>query len=431
MKINISKMSSLFLLTTIIFLSYCAAPVSKKAVIKEKTAVPDTVGAKPIILGNQNLLINYTNNLKNKRVGLLTNTAGVTTDLKRSIDLFYAQRQINLTALFSPEHGIQGAAGAGEIIDDMTDPKTKLRVFSLYGKTREPDAEMLQNIDIILIDLQDAGLRGYTFIYTMAKMMKAAEKYHKEIIVLDRPNPLGGHRVEGNILEREFASFVGMYPIPYRYGMTIGELAQLFNNEFGVGCNLTVIPMKNWKREMLWEDTGLQWAPTSPHIPHERSPLYSCISGPLGELHTVSNGVGYTLPFEMIGAPWINAYKLSEVLNDLELKGIYFRPAFFKPYYAIFTGQYCQGVQIHLTDPDKCNLFLSGLYILQTLNQLYPEQNIFGKEDRAEMFNKVMGCEWILNDLQNNIPVKQIQKKWQDELDKFMQIREKYLLYRE
>ena len=409
------------------FLNFCTAPVIKtieSTDIMNNSEVPDK-----LILGDENLILNYLDRIRGFHVGLLTNSAGVNTKLESSIDVFYNHPQIDLVTLFSPEHGIRGAVYAGDPVNDAIDTQTGLKVYSLYGKNHQPSEKMLADLDIILIDLQDTGLRSYTYIYSMAEMMKAAAESGNRIIILDRPNPLGGIRVEGNILEKDFESFVGMYPIPYRYGMTIGELAQLFNTEFGIGCDLTVIPMLNWKRDMLWQDTGLQWVPTSPHMPDGFTPLFSCITGPIGELQTVSNGVGYTSPFELLGAPWIKAYELAESLNSLNLAGVYFRPVFYKPYYATFSGQNCQGVQIHLINPKECNLFITGLYIMQTLIKLYPEQNIFANRDRLAMFNKVMGCDWILHDLQNNIPVSTIQNKWQDKIQKFISIRKQYLIY--
>lgn len=408
-------------------LTFCAAPQIKDIqpdIIPQKA---DTV--KTVMLGNENLILNYPDIIIRKNIGLLTNAAGVNSRLESSIDVFFNHPEIKLMALFSPEHGIRGAAYAGDLVNDDMDVRTGLRVYSLYGKNKKPPIEMLADPDIILIDLQDTGVRSYTYIYSMAEVMKAAAQYGKKVFVLDRPNPLGGRQVEGNILESGFESFIGMYPIPYRYGMTIGELARLFNTEFEINCDLTVIPMKHWQRDMLWDDTGLHWVPTSPHIPNGLSPLYSCITGPLGELQTISNGVGYTSPFELIGAPWIDAYELADALNSLNLTGVCFRPVFYKPYYAAFNGQNCQGVQIHLIDPKECNLFVTGLHIIQTLIKLYPEQNIFVNKDRLEMFNYVMGCDWILLDLQNNIPVNAIQNKWQDNLQKFNSIREQYLIY--
>jgi uncharacterized protein YbbC (DUF1343 family) len=408
-------------------LNYCAAPQIKNSepdIISPKT---DTI--KTVILGNENLILNYLNIIIRKNIGLLTNAAGVNSKLENSIDMFFNHPQIKLIKLFSPEHGIRGAFYAGDLVNDDIDTRTGLKIYSLYGKNRKPSKEMLADLNIILIDLQDTGVRSYTYIYSMAEVMKAAAQYGKKVFVLDRPNPLGGRQVEGSILESGFESFVGMYPIPYRYGMTIGELARLFNNEFKINCDLTIIPMRHWKRDMLWQDTGLVWVPTSPHIPNGLSPFFTCITGPMGELQTVSNGVGYTIPFELIGAPWIDAYELADALNSLNLTGVYFRPIFYKPYYAVFSGQNCQGVQIHLINPRECNLFVTGLYIMQTLINLYPEQNIFTNQDRLEMFNKVMGCDWILHDLQNNIPVHAIQNKWQDSLQKFISIREQYLIY--
>ena len=408
-------------------LNFCAAPQINSVKPDIIPLSKDTV--KTIMLGNENLISNYLDIIIRKNVGLLTNAAGVNSKLESSIDVFFNHPQIKLIKLFSPEHGIRGAAYAGDLVNDDIDARTGLKIYSLYGKNKRPSKEMLADLDIILVDLQDTGVRSYTYIYSMAEMMVAAARDGKKVVVLDRPNPLGGIQVEGNILETGFESFVGMYPIPYRYGMTIGELARLFNTEFAISCDLTVIPMKNWKRDMLWQDTGLQWVPTSPHIPNALYPLYACITGPIGELQTISNGVGYTSPFELIGAPWIDAYKLADALNSLNLTGIFFRPVFYKPYYATFSGQNCQGVQIYLINPKECNLFVTGLYIMQTLIKLYPEQNIFANKDRLEMFNNVMGCDWILDDLQNNIPVSVIQNKWQDNLQKFISIREQYLIY--
>jgi uncharacterized protein YbbC (DUF1343 family) len=428
---NISKLiirnKIVFIFMIGLSLNFCAAPVKKTIDISEIYSESDTI--KTIILGNENLISNYLELVSGKNCGLLTNSAAVNSNLESSIEVFFNHPKIKLIKLFSPEHGIRGAAYAGSLVNDNIDTQTGLKVYSLYGKDLKPSKEMLDDLEIVLIDLQDTGIRSYTYIYSMAEVMKAAAQYGKKVVVLDRPNPLGGINVEGNILEDGFESFLGMYPIPYRYGMTIGELARLFNNEFKIGCQLAIIPMKNWRRDMLWQDTGLQWVLTSPHMPNELSPLYSCITGPLGELQTVSNGVGYTIPFELIGAPWINAYEFANTLNDLNLPGVYFRPMFYKPFYATFGGQNCQGVQIHLTDPEACNLFITGLHILQTLIKLYPEQNIFANEDRLEMFNNVMGCDWILQDLRNNIPVEQIQKKWQNDLQDFLAIRERYLLY--
>ncbi len=382
-----------------------------------------------IVLGNENLLQNYLHLVKGKRVGLLTNPSGVNHLLQSSVDVFAADSNIHLTALFGPEHGIRGAIYAGEQVGDETDPHTGLPVFSLYGKHRKPTKKMLEQVDVILVDIQDIGVRAYTYIYTMAKVMEAAAEFGKEVIVLDRPNPLGGLQVEGNLVQPEFFSFVGLYPIPYRHGMTIGELALLFNQEFNIHCNLRVIPLKGWKREMLWGDTGLPWVPTSPHVPHWETVLFMSSTGTIGELHAVSEGVGYTSPFELIGAPWIDGYQLAQALNALKLPGVVFRPLYFKPYYALFKGQICQGVQMHLTDYRAFNSYLTGLYIMETLIRLYPEHDLFADAARTRAFNRVMGCAWIGEDLKNHVPVHEIQQKWQREKQNFLELRKKYLLY--
>jgi len=281
-----------------------------------------------VTLGVENFLQNYKHLVKGKRVGLLTNPSGVNSRLQSTADLFAADPDIHLTALFGPEHGIRGAIYAGEKVADEVDPHTGVPVFSLYGKHRKPTKNMLDSVDVIFVDIQDIGLRGYTYIYTMAKVMEAAAEFDKEVIILDRPDPIGGEKVEGNLVEPGFESFVGMFPIPYRYGMTIGELARLFNNEFGIHCKLQVIPMKGWKRSMLWKDTGLLWVPTSPHVPHWETVLYMGATGTFGELHVLSEGVGYTSPFEIVGAPWVDGYQFAEALNALHLPGVIFRPLY-------------------------------------------------------------------------------------------------------
>jgi uncharacterized protein YbbC (DUF1343 family) len=382
-----------------------------------------------VVLGLENLLQNHLDLVKGKRIGLMTNPSGVDRNLRSTVDLLFKHPDIKLTALFGPEHGIRGAIYAGERIGDEVDQQTRLPVFSLYGEHRKPTAEMLKDVDVILIDIQDIGIRAYTFIYTMAKIMEAAAEFHKNVIVLDRPNPLGGVNVEGNLVHEGYFSFVGLYPIPYRHGMTIGELAKLFNGAFGIDCQLTVIPMLNWKRDMLWEDTGLQWVPTSPHVPHWETALFMSATGVFGELRTISEGVGYTLPFEVMGAPWIDGYELAAELNKLQINGVIFRPLYYKPYYATFKDEACQGVQLHLTDKENFNSYVTGLHLVQTLMSLYPEHDLFANRDRIGAFRKVTGCDYIMNDLKAGIPVSEIQAKWLAELNDFKKLRKQYLLY--
>ncbi len=382
-----------------------------------------------VILGSENFITEHLSLIQGKRVGLLTNPSGINGKLQSTADLFAANPKIDLRALFGPEHGIRGAVNAGEKVQDETDPKTGLPVYSLYGKNRQPSKEMLKNIDVLIVDIQDIGVRAYTYIYTMAMVMKAAAENHIPVIVLDRPNPIGGVAVEGNLVEKGYFSFVGLYPIPYRHGMTIGELAKLFNTEYKINCDLTVIALSGWTRDMLWDKTGLFWIPPSPHVPHWETVLFMSTTGTYGELHTLSEGVGYTSPFEITGAPWIDGAVLADSLNALHLTGVLFRPLYFKPYYGAFKGQILQGVQLHLTDAVAYKSYSTGFYIMETVMKLYPEHNLFAEKSRVKMFNKVLGCGWIMQDLINRVPVPQIEKKWQKELERFKQIREKYLIY--
>jgi len=384
---------------------------------------------KIVVLGVENFLQNHLNLVKDKKVGLITNPSGVDRNLRSTSDEFFSNPEVNLTTLFGPEHGIRGAIDAGERIGHEVDPHTGIVVFSLYGEHRKPTEEMLRDVDVLVIDIQDIGVRAYTFIYTMAKVMEAAAEFNKEVIVLDRPNPLGGMAVEGNLVQKGFFSFLGMYPIPYRHGMTIGELASLFNNAFIINCKLTVIPMLNWKREMFWEGTKLPWVPTSPHVPHWKTTLFMSATGVYGELRTISEGVGYTLPFEIMGAPWINGYELAEELNKLGIAGVKFRPLYYKPYYATFKGEVCQGVQIHITDRNKFNSYVTGLHMISTIIRLYPDNDIFANEKRRKAFAKVTGSDYIMNYLITGYPVSEIQAKWQEELKDFKKLREEYLLY--
>jgi uncharacterized protein YbbC (DUF1343 family) len=382
-----------------------------------------------IILGVDNFLQHHLDLVAGKRVGLLTNPSGVNGDILATSDLLFDNNQINLTAYYGPEHGIRGDYFAGSRVSDTTDAKTGLPVFSLYGERRKPTPGTLDPVDVIMVDIQDIGLRGYTYIYTMAMVMEAAAENGKSVIVLDRPDPVGGLKVEGNLVEPEFYSFVGLYPIPYRPGMTIGELAKLFNNEYGINCDLTVVPMLGWKRDMYWEDTGLSWVPTSPHVPHAETILPMIATGTFGELGTLSEGVGYTSPFELAGAPWVKADEFADALNRLHLPGIYFRPMYFKPYYFHYQGQDCQGVQLHVTDRDTFSPYVTGLYIMRTHMDLYPDHDLFANQDRIGMFNRVMGTDKIMNMLQEGVPVEEIERSWQADLQKFLDIRIKYLIY--
>jgi uncharacterized protein YbbC (DUF1343 family) len=382
-----------------------------------------------VILGLESFLKNHVSLVKGKRVGLVTNPSGVNRRLQSAADLFFEHPNINLVALFGPEHGIRGDIFAGHKIVDQADPKTGLPVFSLYGKNRKPTKEMLAGIDVLIFDIQDIGIRSYTFISTLGLLVEAAAENDKELIVLDRPNPIDGVHVEGNIVQEGFFSFIGYFPIAYRHGMTVGEIAQMHNTEKKLGAKLTVIPALNWKREMYWQETGLPWVPTSPHVPHWETSLYLATSGTFGELHVLSEGVGYTMPFEYVGAPWINSEEYAQALNNLNLPGIIFRPVYFKPYYFRLKDENCKGVQLHITDLNTFNSFRTSLHIMKTTMDLYPDHDLFANKNRIPAFNKVMGGDRITTGLQNGKTVEELETEWQDELAAFKKIRKKYLLY--
>ena len=258
--------------------------------------------------------------LKGKRVGLITNPTGVSSDLEQTVDILHSAPGVKLVALFGPEHGVRGDAEGGKIVDSFNDSQTGLPVYSLYGKTRKPTKDMLRGIDVLVYDIQDIGVRSYTYISTLGLAMEAAAENNVTFVVLDRPDPLTGVRVEGPMLDQKYKSFIGAYRIPYVYGMTAGELAEMINMEGwlenGVKCKLVVVPMEGWKRSMWWDETGLPWVPTSPHIPHASTPQFYVMTGLLGELGTANQGVGYTMPFELVGASWVNGNKLADYLNS-------------------------------------------------------------------------------------------------------------------
>ena len=372
--------------------------------------------------------------LEGKRVGLITNPTGVDNSLKSTIDILFEAPNVNLVALYGPEHGVRGDVHAGDKVENSTDPSTGLPVYSLYGKTRKPTPEMLQGIDVLVYDIQDIGCRSFTYISTMGVAMEAAAENGIEFIVLDRPNPIGGEKVEGNLVEDGDISFVSQFKIPYIYGLTCGELARMLVGEHMLAkdCKLTVVPMKHWKRSMDYTKTGLQWIPSSPHIPHPHSAYFYPLSGIVGELPYLSIGVGYTIPFQMFAAEWIDADKLADRMNNLNLPGIKFRPMHLKPFYAFGKGEHLQGVQVHILDYKKARLSEVQFYIMQELATLYPDKPAFCKENesRFDMFAKVCGSNQIRERFSKNYHFDDIKDYWYKDVEDFKKLSRKYYLYK-
>ena len=374
--------------------------------------------------------------LEGKRVGLITNPTGVDNELRSTIDILHEAPNVNLVALYGPEHGVRGDVHAGDHVSDQRDPATGLPVYSLYGKTRKATPEMLKDIDVLVYDIQDIGCRSFTYISTLGLAMEAAAENGKELIVLDRPNPLGGLKVEGNLVEDDCISFVSQFKIPYVYGLTCGELALMLNGERmltdGAQCKLTVIKMKGWKRRMDYTTTGLQWIPSSPHIPHPHTAYFYPVSGILGELGYMSIGVGYTIPFQMFAAPWAEADKLADALNALQVPGVIFRPIHLKPFYSVGKGEQLQGVQVHITDYAKAPLSPIQFLVMQEVARLWPERAVFDHADkgRFSMFDKVCGSHQIRERFSQNNRWEDIRPYWEKDVENFRQLSKKYYLYR-
>lgn len=380
-------------------------------------------GKNKFALGAEMLMKNEKKLLKGKRVGLITNPTGVDQNLNSVVDLLNNDPDIQLEALYGPEHGVRGDAQAGQYVDYYIDEVTGLPVYSLYGKTRKPTPEMLENIDVLVFDIQDVGTRFYTYIYTMALAMEAAQEKGIPFIVLDRPNPLGGKKVEGPVLDPKFASFVGQYAIPLRHGMTVGELAKLFNKEFDIGADLSVVKMKGCKRNAYFDETGLQFVMPSPNMPTLETAL-AYPGAALIEGTNVSEGRGTTKPFELIGAPFISSPELVTRLNQLDLPGVTFRAASFTPTFSKHSGKLSHGVQIHITDRNKYEPVETGLHIVKTIKDLYPEQ-----VQLTPFFDNLIGNGWIRPAIENGMTVEEMESRWQKDLKEFEKVRKKYLMY--
>lgn len=373
--------------------------------------------------------------LEGKRVGLITNPTGVDDGLRSTVDILNEAPNVELVALFGPEHGVRGDAHAGDHVGNQTDPVTGLPVYSLYGKTRKLTPEMLRGIDVLVYDIQDIGCRSFTYISTMGEAMAAAAENGIEFVVLDRPNPLGGRKVEGPLVQDGFFSFVSQYRIPYVYGLTCGELAMLLNGEGMIGkpCNLHVVAMEGWKRDMVYEDTGLQWIPSSPHIPQAETAFFYPASGIVGDFGYLSIGVGYTIPFQMFAAEWIDAEQFADSLNALKLPGVIFRPIHVKPFYSVGQGKQLHGVQVHLTKYPDAPLTDIQFYVMQEIARLYPDRAVLANADTARfrMMDQVTGSDYVRKTFAARNRFEDIRAYWYKDVAPFRTLSRKYYLYGE
>ncbi len=394
----------------------------------------DERGRVPVVLGVERLLQNEIDALRGARVGLVCNQASVDHGFLHAADLFHEHDAVNLTALFGPQHGIRG-----DVQDNMietahaTDRKTGLPVYSLYSETREPTEEMLRDVDVIVFDLQDVGTRIYTFVYTMANCMRAAKKYGKKVIVCDRPNPINGQRTEGVVLDPAFASFVGQYAIATRHGMTAGELARMFNEHFGIGCDLQVVRMSGWSRDLWYDQTDGPWVLPSPNMPT----LDAATVFP-GTVHLegtqMSEGRGTTRPFELVGAPYIDAEDYAQALQALNLPGVYFRACVFVPTFQKHAGQACGGVQIHVTNRNHLKPAITGIAVVKTAFDMYRDDfrwkdPPYEYEYEKNPFDVIAGTDKVREAIESGMSVAAIERSWEPALAEFERLRSQFLLY--
>lgn len=373
--------------------------------------------------------------LKGAKVALLVHQASVNSNLKYTWDVFSHFDKVKVKALLAPQHGLFGETQDNMIEwEDFRDPSTGLPVYSLYGKSRKPLPYMLEGIDGIVVDLQDVGSRYYTYIWTLYLVMESALENGKFVVVLDRPNPIGGLEIEGPVLKEAYSSFVGLKPLPVRHGMTIGEIALLFKGEYLRDINLFVLKMENWSRNYFWEDTGLEWVNPSPNMPSEKTALLypgMCLL----EATNISEGRGTTRPFEILGAPFINPYELVEALENYSLEGVYFRPLYFIPTFNKFAGEKCGGLQIHITDKKALKPFKIGVVIIKVIKELYPDHFRWREPPYEYEFKKLpidilAGSNYLREALDRGDPIEEMETWWKLEGEVFnKEVRSKYLIY--
>jgi uncharacterized protein YbbC (DUF1343 family) len=395
------------------------------------------IRAATVELGIDVLELHHFAELQGKRVGLITNATGVDSHGVSTVDVLRHAPGVQLVALFGPEHGVYGSDYAGQYVASSSDPRTGLPVYSLYGPTRKPTPEMLQNIDVLVYDIQDIGCRSYTFISTLGLAMEAAGEAGISFCVLDRPNPLNGNRVEGMMLDPKFRSFTSQWNVPYVYGLTPGELAYMIHSSPGwikKAPPLIIISMIGWYRSMYWEDTGLVWIPTSPHIPTAETTLNYVATGFLGEAGGVSNGVGYTLPFAVFGHPSFDSFGLADQMNQMKMPGVLFEPITYKPFYSLFRDEVVNGVQIFFTDRDKVNLTNLALQILYRSYHSAGTRMFHASADGdsgPDAFDHIAGNDALRLALQAGKTPEEIIASWQQDLMAFREARRPYLLYGE
>lgn len=379
---------------------------------------------KSVVPGIETFLEQNLDWIEGKRVGLVTNPTGVDRELQSSADLLFEHPDVELTALFGPEHGIRGSQEAGEYIESYTDERTGLPVYSLYGPTWKPSEDMLKDVDVLLFDIQDISSNVYTYIYTLGFVMEAAADYDKELIVLDRPNPLGGERVEGPVRSPETISFMGRYLLPVRHGMTVGELATMWNHEYSLGVSLKVAEMDGWERDMYFEDTGLPWVMTSPNIPTmETGYLYAGTE--LLDDTSLSTGLGTTKPFQLLGAPWIDGEDLVSDLRDRNLPGVAFRSAYFTPMSGTYSGELIGGVEVHIKDIASIDLVELGLNLVDAMRDQNPD-----KFKMTASYANLIGDPDVPGMIMDNMPVDDIMASWETDLEEWIDnVWSKYLLY--
>lgn len=372
--------------------------------------------------------------LRGKKIGLITNQTAIDTkgiSTTNILKKYAGEHGYSLVALFAPEHGLTGIDHNGKDTKDGKD-RDGIIIYSLNGTVRRPTPAMLGEINLLIYDIQDVGSRSYTHISTLFYAMEEAAKTNIPVIVLDRPNPLGGLLVDGPMLEEKYRSFIGYVNVPYCHGMTIGELAHYFNGEYKIGCNLTVIPMSGWKRHMIFEETELTWIPTSPQIPESRTAFYYPTTGILGQISLVSIGIGYTLPFKVVAAPWIDPIKFSNKLNEQNLPGVYFHPFHYQPFFGAFAKKDCSGVLISITNPHTYLPVTTQYVILGILKSLYPSEfaKAFGKSvTQQHMFHLANGTDKVYRILtEEKYVIWKLRELHKKEREEFLRRRDFYLI---